>query len=85
MYRNACAGMVKKRGSAALSRGNFPATMRMLGYQGDDESLKIIFEQLDTASDGKLGISEIYAWMNGTLGKKKTAREVGVHAHEPGG
>jgi Ca2+-binding EF-hand superfamily protein len=73
---------LERSGPDALTRGRFPATMRLFGHTADDEALDALFVSMNADLSKAIGMDEIYAWMNGAIGRKQSAKEV-RSAHSP--
>lgn len=68
--------MLKAGGDEAFLRTNFPATMRAIGYKGEDDVLFEIFDLLDANQNGVLGREELYTWISGGACRQVIARQV---------
>ena len=59
-----------------ITRALFTEIMAALGFEGEESVLDDVFRRVDFDKSGTLDIEELFAWMNGTAGRRQAAAQL---------
>ena len=59
-----------------LTRPTFLMALYEMGFEGDPNMVKDVFEQFDLDNSGTLGLDELYSWMNGKQQRVLLAKQL---------
>lgn len=68
--------LMTDQGRKTLNKPQFLIALYEMGYEGDPEMVKDLFDEFDVDDTGMMSMEELYSWMNGKLHRSKMARNI---------